>query len=118
LADSGDQGETLRDLIARLIDSAKAYMWAEVALAKKTIKVIANQAVPTAALAGAALLVAIAGLVVLVAALGVALATWLGLAGGLAAAGIFALLLAGLLVAIAIKRVSHLRKTAKDMFSE
>jgi hypothetical protein len=116
LSDLGDQGESLRDLIARLIDSAKAYAKAEIMLVKKTVKVIVSQAVPTAALAGAAFLLAQAALVVLVAALGVALATFLGLAGGLAVAGILALLLAGLLGWLALKRLMVLKNASKDMF--
>ena len=105
MSDGGDQGDlSLRDLIARLIDSAKAYLRAEVALIKKTVEVRLGQAKPAAAFAIGAILLVQAAVVILLAALGMALATWLGAAGGLAAAGLIALSVAGLLVWLAIRK--------------
>lgn len=101
----GDQEDySLRDLIARLIDSAKAYLRAEVALIKKTVEVRLDQAKPAAAFAIGAVMLVQAALVILLAAIGMALATWLGTAGGLAVAGLIGLLIAGLLVWLAISR--------------
>jgi asparagine N-glycosylation enzyme membrane subunit Stt3 len=105
LNEVGDHGElSLRDLIARLIDSAKAYVRAEVALVKKTVEVRLDQAKPAAAFAIGAVMLVQAALVILLAALGMGLATWLGTAGGLAAAGLIGLLIAGLLIRLAISR--------------
>jgi protein-S-isoprenylcysteine O-methyltransferase Ste14 len=104
LSEENDQGESLRDLIARLIDSGKAYLRAEVTLVRKTVEVRLEQAKPAAAFAIGAVLLVQAALVVLLAALGLALGTWLGPAGGLAVAGLFALALAGLLIWLAARR--------------
>lgn len=101
----GEQGEySLRDLIARLIDSAKAYLRAEVTLIKKTVEVRLDQAKPAAVFAIAAVMLVQAALIVLLAALGMGLAIWLGTAGGLAVAGLIGLLVSGLLVWLAISR--------------
>jgi hypothetical protein len=114
LSDSGDQGESLRDLIARLIDNARAYARAEVAVIKKTVEVRLNQARPAAVFAIGAVLLTQAALVVLIAALGMALATWLGTAGGLAVAAILALAVAGLLVWLAIGRFTGSKDGSKE----
>ena len=98
MSGNGDQGDTLRELIARLIDSGKAYLRAELLLVRTTIKVRLIEAKYVAVFAVAAGLLGLAGVIVLVAALGLALARWLGPAGGLAAAGLIALLAAGLLM--------------------
>lgn len=114
MSDSGDQGESLRDLIARLIDNARAYARAEVAVIKKTVEVRLNQARPAAVFAIGAVLLTQAALVVLIAALGMALATWLGTAGGLAVAAILALAVAGLLVWLAIGRFTGSKDGSKE----
>jgi hypothetical protein len=115
LNDVGDPGElSLRDLIARLIDSAKAYVRAEVALVKKTVEVRLDQAKPAAAFGIGAVMLVQAALVVLLMALGMGLATWLGTAGGLAVAALIGLLIAGLLVWLAIGRF----KDSKDLPKE
>ena len=108
MASNGDQGESLRELIARLIESGQAYVRAEVALVQKTIAVRLEQAKPAAAFAIGALLLALAGLIVLLAALGLAIGAWIGAAGGLAVAGLLALLAAGLLVWLAIGRFTDI----------
>lgn len=99
-----DHDESLRDLVARLIDSAKAYASAEVAVVKKTVTFRVDQAKPAAIFGVAALLIVQAALTVLIAALGVALARWIGVAGGLAVAAVLALMVAGLLVWLALRR--------------
>jgi asparagine N-glycosylation enzyme membrane subunit Stt3 len=114
LSDSGAQEESLRDLIARLIDNARVYARAEVAVIKKTIEVRLNQAKPAAVFAIGAVLLTQAALVVLIAALGMALATWLGTAGGLAVAAIIALAVAGLLVWLAIGRFTGSKDGSKE----
>ena len=98
--------ESLRDLVARLIDSAKAYLNAEVALIKTTASVRIAQAKPAAIFAVTAILLVQAALTVLVAALGMLLARWLTPAGGLAAGAVLALLVAGLLGWMAARQLS------------
>lgn len=98
--------ESLRELVARLIDSGKAYAQAEVALVKTTVSVRAAQAKPAAIFGVIAILLVQAALTVLVAALGMALAQWLTPAGGLAAGAVIALLIAGLLGWMAARRLS------------
>lgn len=111
----GDQEElSLRDLIARLIDSAKAYLRAEVALVRKTVEVRLDQAKPAAAFAIGAVMLVQAALVILLAALGMGLATWLGPAGGLAVAGLVGLLIAGLLVWAAVSRFTGSKDLPKE----
>ncbi|WP_404709921.1 phage holin family protein [Sphingomonas sp. MMS24-J13] len=115
LDNGGDQEDlSLRDLIARLIDSAKAYLRAEVALVKKTVEVRLDQAKPAAVFAIGAVMIVQAALVVLLAALGMGLATWLGTAGGLAVAGLVGLLVSGLLVWLAISRFTGSKDTAGE----
>ncbi len=99
----GDQGESLRDLIARLIDSGKAYLRAELQLVRKTVKLRLIEARTLAVFGIGAAVLAQAGVVALVAALGLALAPLLGPAGGLAAAGGLALLVAGVLGWLAVR---------------
>ena len=98
--------ESLRDLVARLIDSGKAYLNAEVTLVKTTVSVRVAQAKPAAAFIVVAILLVQAALTVLVAALGMLLAQWLTPAGGLAVGAVLALLLAGLLGWMAARRLS------------
>lgn len=105
---------SLRDLIARLIDSAKAYVRAEIALVKKTVEVRLDQVKPAAAFVIGAIMLTQATLVILLAALGMALATWLGTAGGLAVAGLIGLLIAGLLVWLAIGRFTGSKDIPKE----
>lgn len=101
-----DQGESLRDLIARLIDNTKAYMKAEVDLVRTTVKVKLIEARFAAAFVVVALCLVNAATIVLVAALGMALARWLGPAGGLAVAAVLALVIAGVLVKLAVSQLT------------
>lgn len=106
----GDQSETLRELIVRLIDSGKAYLRAEVYLVRTTVKVRLVELRVVAALAAAAFVLALAGIIVLVAALGVVLGRWLGPAGGLAASGALSLVIALLLLLLAARNLPGSKK--------
>ena len=101
-----DQGESLRELIARLIDNAKAYCKAEVDLVRTTVKVKLVEARFAAIFVVLALFLINAAVIVLVAALGMALARWLGPAGGLAAGALIALAIAGVLVKLAVSQLT------------
>jgi hypothetical protein len=98
-----DQGETLRDLVTRLIDSAKSYVRAEIALARKIVASRVARAKPAIVLLVCALLFTQAAVTVLVGAIGMVLAMWLGVAGGLAIAALLALAAAALLGWLAIR---------------
>ena len=106
----GEQEISLRDLIARLIDSGKAYAKAELLVVRKTAKLRLVEAKWVAAFAGTAAVLALAGVIVLLAALGLALARWLGPAGGMAAAGLTALIVAAVLVKYAIDHFMDWKK--------
>jgi high-affinity K+ transport system ATPase subunit B len=109
----GSNEASLRDLIARLIQSGKAFVEAEIALVLGAVRAWAGAAMIIAALALVAFILVNAAIVVLLAALGMALATWLGMAGGLAVAALIALLVAGLLCWIAFLRVKALVRLSK-----
>ncbi len=101
----GEEPESLRELAARVIDNGKAYLKAEVALAKETAITRVKEARPTIRLVLVALMFAQTGILVLAMALGLLLARWLGLPGGFAVAGF--LLIGGsvLLAGLAIERI-------------
>lgn len=102
----GIKGESVRELIARLIDETKAYAKAEIAVVKATaLSYIAPVKIAAPLIIGAILLLQ-AALTVLIAAIGMALATWLGVAGGLAVSAILFLIIAGVCVAFAVSRFS------------
>lgn len=98
--------ESLRDLIARLIDSGKAYARAEVALIRQTVVTRIGQIKPAIALAIPAIFIIQAALTVLLVALGFVLARWLGPAGGMAAAAAIGLIVAGLLIWFSIRLIA------------
>ena len=98
--------ESVRDLISRLIDEGKAYAKAEVAVIKATAFGWIRPAKIAVPLIIVAILLVQASLTVLVAALGMALAHWIGAAGGLALAAVIVLLLAGALAGIAAVKFS------------
>jgi uncharacterized membrane protein len=100
----GTPEASFRELLSRLIDSAKAFAQAEVALVKKTAAAWAGAAAIGAGLVLVALILVIAAVIVLVAALGMTLAIWVGTPGGLAIAAVIALVLAGLLGWLAYRR--------------
>ncbi len=106
----GNNEASLRELIARLVDSAKAFAQAEIALVRKTVSAWAGAAAIGAALTVTALLLVGAAIVVLVAALGMTLAMWIGVPGGLAVAGLIALASAGLLAWLAVRRFTTMVK--------
>lgn len=101
----GTDEASLRELVARLIDSTKAFVQAEVALVRRTFTVWAGAAKAAAILFVIALILVNAAVIVLLAALGMALATWLGTAGGLAVAALIGLAAAGLLGWIGARRI-------------
>lgn len=107
--DPGEQ-ESLRDLIARLIDSGKAYARAEVALVRQTFVTRIGQIKPAIALAVPAIFIVQAALTVLLVALGFVLARWLGPAGGMALAAVIGLGIAGLLIWLAIRLIAPGRR--------
>ena len=101
----GDEAWSLRELIAQLIEAGKAYARAEIAY----IKQIATARVTAAAMgigfAIVALVLVQASLTILLAALGMLLARWIGTAGGLAIAALTGLVIAGLLAWIGLQRI-------------
>lgn len=103
--------ETLRDLIARLIDSGKAYARAEVALIRQTVVTRIGQIKPAIALVVPAIFLVQAALTVLLVALGFGLARWLGPAGGMAVAAMIGLVVAGLLIWFAVRLVAPGKRT-------
>ncbi|WP_116090161.1 phage holin family protein [Sphingomonas crusticola] len=102
--------ESLRELAARVIDNGKAYVRAEVTLAKTTVTTKAAQAGPAAGLIVVAIVLVQAAATILAASLGLLLARWLGLAGGFAVAALVVLLVAGLLGWTAVKRIKGIVK--------
>lgn len=105
-----DKDESLRDLIARLIESVRDYARAEIALVKQTAASWVGAAKPAIAFVVVAILLVQASLTVLVAAAGVGIGHWLGLAGGLAVGAVLGLVAAGLLVYLAIRQFSGMSK--------
>lgn len=101
----GDRIRTIGALLTRLIESAKDFARAEIALAKATALDWFGQAQIALILLVAALVLALSAVTILLAALGMALAAWLGVAGGLAIAALIGLATAGILIAIAVKRL-------------
>ncbi|WP_174273183.1 phage holin family protein [Sphingomonas bacterium] len=100
------EDQSLRALIARLIDETKAYAKAEIGVVKATAMAWVSPAKIAVPLIVVAILLLQAALTVLVAALGMTLAVWLGTAGGLAVGAVIVLAIAGLLAWIAISRFS------------
>lgn len=98
------QPEPLRDIVARLIEAAKAYAHAEVAVLKQTVTTRVTDAVPAIVMVVAAIFLLQAALTGLVVALGMLLAIWTGPAAGMAIAALVTLALAGLLVWLALGR--------------
>ncbi len=109
----GNNEASLRELLARLIDSGKAFIEAEIALVRGAVRAWAGAAKIIAALTLVAFALVNAALVVLLVALGMALAKWLGMAGGLAVAALIALLVAGLLGRMAVLRLKSLVRLSK-----
>ena len=99
------QEQPIGTLVTQLIEDGKAYVRSEVTLAKTTVTSKVGAVVPSAAFGFGALLIVQASLTVLVAALGMTIAVWVGPAGGLAIGGAIGLLLAGLLGWIAAARL-------------
>lgn len=106
----GDEGESLRDLVARVIDNTKAYLKAELSLAKQTAATKAGQAGPAAAYILVAIVLVQAAVTVLAASLGLLLAQWLGLAGGFAVAALLVLIVAGFLLWLAVRQFRKIMK--------
>lgn len=104
----GEEPESLRDLVARVIDNTKAYVRAEVALVKQTAATKTSQAAVPAILVVVAVVLLQAAITVLAAALGLFFARWLGSAGGLAVAALVVLAISGALVWIAINRIRRM----------
>lgn len=108
--DADQEPLPLRELATRLIDNGKAYVRAEVNLVKATVSTKASQAGPALAMIVIAILLVQAALTALVAALGLLLSRWLGLAGGFAVASIAVLAVAALLGWTAVKRIKGIAK--------
>ena len=104
------QEPPLRELAARLIDNGKAYVRAEVNLVKTTVSTKAGLAGPAVAMIVVAVILVQAAITVLIAALGLLLARWLGLAGGFAAAAVIVLAGAAMLAWMAINRIKAIAK--------
>lgn len=109
-ATEGEEPESLRELAARVIDNSKAYVRAEITLAKQTAVTKASQAAMPAVLVVAGIVLVQAAITILAAALGLLLAHWLGPAGGLAVAALIVLALAGLLVWIAVNQIKRIAR--------
>lgn len=105
----GEHEESLRDLVARVIDNGKAYARAEVTLVKETVSTRVEQVRPVAIYLVVAVLLVQAALTVLIGALGMTFAIWIGPAGGLAVAAVLTLAIAGLLGLLAIARVKRIK---------
>jgi hypothetical protein len=103
-----EEPESLRELAGRVIDNIKAYVRAEVTLAKQTAVTKASQAAVPAALVVVAVLLLQAAITVLAAALGLLFARWLGPAGGFAVAALLVLAISGLLVWIAVQQIRRI----------
>ena len=98
-----DRAGSIGTLLLRLIENAKAFVRAEIALAKATAFDWVAQAKIALMFLTVAAVLALAGLIVLLAALGMALAPLLGVAGGLAAAALLGLMSAAILVLLAVR---------------
>lgn len=103
-------GASLRDIVARLIDDGKAYAQAEITVVKATAAAWLTPAKIAVPLIVAAIFLLQAALTILVAALGMALATILGTAGGLAASAVIVLLIAAVLVWVAVSKLGKAGK--------
>ena len=96
---------SLRDLFARLVAHGRAYAQAELTVGKTVVSQKVAQWRPAVIMVVIAVFLVQAALTTLVIALGMALATWIGAAGGIALAGVIALLVAGLLGYLAVRRL-------------
>jgi len=110
LPTEGDEPESLREVAGRVIDNTKAYVRAEITLAKQTAITKASQATVPVALIVTAIVLLQAAVTVLAAALGLLLAHWLGSAGGLAAAAVIVIAISGLLVWVAVEQIKRLTR--------
>lgn len=101
--------ESLRDLFARVIDNAKAYLKAELTLIRTNVSVRVGQVAPAIGFVIVAILIVQSALTVLIAALGLAFAAWIGIAGGLAVAALIGLAIAALLGWLSITRFRKIK---------
>lgn len=106
-------GESLRDLAARLIDNAKAYAAAEIEVVKQTGLSYVRASRIGAALALLSVLLLLSALPVLVAALGMTLAIWIGAAAGLFVGALIAILVALLLAWLALRSFASIGDKVK-----
>ena len=98
-------GESIGALFSRLIDRAGDFIRAEIAFYKEAVARKLNQAKLSVVLGIVAVMIVQASLTVLLVALGLGVAHWIGLAGGVAVAGLLGLAAAGLCVYLAILRI-------------
>lgn len=96
---------SIGELVSRLIDSGKAYVHAEIALLRQTGLAWFARARVALVLVVVAIFIVQAALTVLIAALGMTLAHWLGTAGGLALGAVIGLAVAGLLAWLAVRKL-------------
>jgi hypothetical protein len=108
LPNDAEEPESLRELAARVIDNSKAYLRAELTLVRQTVAAKASLAGPALALIVAGIVLVQAAITVLAASLGLLLAHWLGLAGGFAVAALLVLMIAGLLAWMAARRIKDI----------
>ena len=101
---SGDE-PSLRELLARLLVDARAYAQAELNVGKTVVSQWVARWRPAVIMMVVAVFIVQAALTTLVIALGMALAALMGAAAGIAAAGVIALLVAGLLGYLAMRRL-------------
>ena len=106
----GDSGESIGALVARLIESAKIYVRAEITLVKRTVLGWIGRAKPALVFLVVALVLVLSSVTIALAALGMALAHWLGIPGGLAVAALIGLGIAGTLAALAVRRLNGMNE--------
>ena len=99
------QEESLGEIVTRVVDNGKDYARAEIAVAKATVRAKLDAVRPAAIYIVCAIFLLQAALTVLAAALGMALARWLGTAGGLAVGALIVLVVVGLLAGAAVAKL-------------
>jgi protein-S-isoprenylcysteine O-methyltransferase Ste14 len=100
--------ESLKQIVSRVIDDGKDYARAEANLVKQIALAKVNAIRPAAIMLVVAVFLLQAALTVLAAALGMTLAIWLGVPGGLAVGALLVLAVVGLLAWLAVNRLKRI----------
>lgn len=100
--------DSLKHIVYRVIDDGKDYARAEINVVKQIALSKVDAIRPAAIMLVVAVFLLQAALTVLTAALGMALATWLGTAGGLAVGAVIVLVVVGILALAAINRLKRI----------